>query len=550
MLAQSRLEKAWVIEIGDFYHTSWQTVHLGLPFEYMSFHEPHPHHAAHLSWGAAGATVLLTVAFHFLMAGRYYGVGFAIFAVALIVVMHGMAILAGRTGNNWAYVFLAPAIMGIAAEAVYANDVVRVVAPMLVAVSLALFSYWLMAPRVTVREVQAFWSRSVVLETLVPAEGGDGMFKHLSFGNHWKKMLMGAGAAVPFLLVIGALFASADPLFRKTIGDILDVKSLPRNFWYVVRDIAVALYLGRWLWSMLSRSNDQRKPTFGKWDFPLDRTMIYTFLGLLNALFLVFIGFQFVYFFGGDALVQQQGITYANYAREGFFQLLAVSAIVFGISWFVYAQTQLRQWALRGLMFALIAETGVVIVSAVRRLLLYVDTYGLTVLRWWALIGICVIAFVLLVFLVSALANWSYGALAKAMTVFCLYLAAGLMLVNVEAMVVRFNAARFAAHGYDRLDLAYFEKLSTDAVPAMVDVYRTYSLVPAVSAEYQAIVSMQVVDPVTGYDYGYSNDQIQNHTLGQNLRDWRGKLQSFADADWRNAVWSDRQALTVLNTLQ
>jgi hypothetical protein len=514
-----------------------------------SFHEPHPHHAAHLSWGAAGVTVLLTAAFHYFLAGRYYGLGFVIFAVALILVMHGIAILSGRTGNTWAYVFLLPAIMGITAEGLYANEVVRTAAPLLVVASLSLFSYWLMAPRATMRELHALWSRSVVLESVIPAEGGDGMFKHLSFGNHWKKILLGAGAAVPFLLVIGALFASADPLFSKTLGDILDIKSLPKNFWYIVRDIAVAVYLGRFFWSMITRSIEQRKPTFGKWDFPLDRTMVYTFLGLLNALFLLFIGFQFVYFFGGDALVQQQGITYANYAREGFFQLLAVSAIVFCISWFIYAQTELRQWGTRGLMFALIAETGVVIVSAVRRLLLYVDTYGLTLLRWWALVGIFVIAFVLLIFLVCALAKASYGALAKGMTLFCLYLFAGLLLMNTEAMVVRFNAARFAAHGYDRLDLAYFEKLSTDAVPAMVAVYQTYGTVPVAAASYPVIARMRVVDSYDGRDYGYATDQIQNHTLGQNLRDWRSKLQSFVDADWRNAVWADRQALSALKNL-
>lgn len=517
----------------------------------MSIENPHPHHAAHLSWGAAGATLVLTLAYHYFLAGRYYGFGLAVFVLILVIAMHGMAVLSGRSGNSWAYVFLLPALLGIVAEVMYANPVVRVAAPLLIALSIAFFSYWLMAPKITMREVRGLWPQSFFLEAVIPAEGGSGMFNSFSFGKHWKKLLLGFVFAAPFLFVFGGLFASADPLFRKTLSEFFHLQSLPELFWKAVRDVAVAFFLGRYLWSMLSRAIQQRKPQFVEWQMPVDRVVVYTFLGLLNALFLLFIGFQFVYFFGGHDLIQQLGITYADYAHEGFFQLLAVSALVFGISWFIYLQTEMKQWGTRGLAFALIAQTGIVIASAVRRLLLYVDAYGLTVLRLWALIGIFFIALILIILVVSALTKLSYGALAKITLVVSLYVFAGLLLVNAEAMTVNFNAARYLAHGKDRIDVAYFETLSSDAVPAMVAFQKAHGNEPLVAAEYSIIVSKPAtIEDEVPLGYGIQAQQVEIHHFLDVLRSRRSTLQTFVDADWRNAVWSDRAALFALSSIQ
>jgi hypothetical protein len=52
-------------------------------------------------------------------------------------------------------------------------------------------------------------------------------------------------------------------------------------------------------------------------------------LGLLDLLFLAFVAVQVRYFFGGSALVQATtGLTYAEYARRGFFELVTVAAPV------------------------------------------------------------------------------------------------------------------------------------------------------------------------------------------------------------------------------
>ena len=98
---------------------------------------------------------------------------------------------------------------------------------------------------------------------------------------------------------------------------------------------------------------------------------------LLCAVYGVFAYVQFQYFFGGKLPAT---LTYSAYAREGFGQLIAVSLINFT----VVGLTVLKTGPTRGsrvLCLVLIALTGLLLYSAFLRLKLYIDTYGLTMMR-------------------------------------------------------------------------------------------------------------------------------------------------------------------------
>ena len=69
-------------------------------------------------------------------------------------------------------------------------------------------------------------------------------------------------------------------------------------------------------------------PRTGEHGFSLGGIEIGTVLGCLNILFLAFIVVQFRYFFGGTAQVQvAPGLSYAVYARRGFFELVTVGIV-------------------------------------------------------------------------------------------------------------------------------------------------------------------------------------------------------------------------------
>ena len=342
-----------------------------------------------------------------------------------------------------------------------------------------------------------------------------------------RKILLGLVIAAPVVVIIIALFSGADAVFGKAVSGIFDFKNAAINIYRIVRDLFVAVFLISSGWTIYTRASESRKAKVGIPANAGDKTIIATFLAVLNVLFLVFIAFQAAAFFGGQKFVESQGITYADYARNGFFQLLAVAGIVFVIMVAIYRWTHLREWASRALGIALIIETGVIIVSAVRRLALYIDTYGLTLSRYWAMVVIIVIAAVLTTLLIGALAEIKYEMVIRSVFIGLLVVFPFLLLVNVEDYIVKFNFDRFVNGQTDRFDEPYLSRLGSDAVPALANALRS-----------EWLTSSKV------------NVLAKSDLYGSLLGDKYGGLQATVEKDWRNAVISDYRALAALGGLK
>ena len=193
-------------------------------------------------------------------------------------------------------------------------------------------------------------------------------------------------------------------------------------------------------------------------------------LGLLDALFLGFVCVQVRYLFGGATWVAQTGgLTYAEYARRGFFELVWATALVLplllALHWLLRADDRAAQRLFRALASAQIVLLFVIIASALTRMRLYQSEYGLTELRlyttafmgWLALVFVWFAATVLR----GARERFACGAFVTA----CFIIAA-LHLVNPDATIVRTNVAH--AHQGRAFDALYATSLSADAVPTLV----------------------------------------------------------------------------------
>jgi hypothetical protein len=203
---------------------------------------------------------------------------------------------------------------------------------------------------------------------------------------------------------------------------------------------------------------------------PVEATVV---LGSLVALFCVFAAAQVVALSGGGGhVLRTAGLTYAEYARSGFFQLLAVAFLTLVAIVGLRAVTDLAGEGDRR-RFTVLAEvaiglTLVVVVVAVRRLALYQAAFGLTMLRLYSSV------FALWVGVVVVLAGMAIVGVGRRRAGFPAATAgAGLVLllalnvVNPEAVVARHDVARAARA--QRVDSAYLGQLSDDAVPALVD---------------------------------------------------------------------------------
>jgi hypothetical protein len=192
-------------------------------------------------------------------------------------------------------------------------------------------------------------------------------------------------------------------------------------------------------------------------------------VGILVALFTAFALVQVAALFGGSEYVQRTtNLTYAAYARSGFWQLLAVTLLTLGVvtaaaRWAPRETARDRLW-LRGLLGALCVLMLVVVASALSRMWAYQEAYGFTVER--LLVEACELWLgVVYLLMIGAGVRLGSGWLPRAVVGSAL---AGLLAfawLNPERMIAAHNVERYQATG--RIDTNYLSLLSADAIPEL-----------------------------------------------------------------------------------
>jgi hypothetical protein len=192
----------------------------------------------------------------------------------------------------------------------------------------------------------------------------------------------GALLALVPLVVFGALFISADEVFATIVGDFVRIDLQAFASYLVVISVLSWLACG-YLVGVSSgtkfpgvRRLQSAHPTLGIAE-------VATALGLVDLLFLGFVIVQFRYLFGGGSWVEvAPGLTYADYARAGFFQLVA--AVALAIPWLLATHALLDDHSLKARsVFSAFAGVHlilllVIVASVIQRMMVYQTAYGLT----------------------------------------------------------------------------------------------------------------------------------------------------------------------------
>ena len=308
--------------------------------------------------------------------------------------------------------------------------------------------------------------------------------------------------ATPLVLVFGALFAAADAVFEDLVLRLvrvdLDVELIASHLvlvavcgWLVtgyLRGFLTGTELTplRGLWRDGARlTGVPERPTLGI-------TEVATVLAVLDLLFLLFVVVQFRYLFGGDALVQvTPDLTYADYARRGFFELVfavvLVVPLLLAADWLLARRKPGDDLVFRALAGAQIGLVLAITASALYRLRLYHASYGFTESRFYAMVLLVWIGLMLAWLAATVLRGrrdrFAFGALVGGLGTIAL-----LFVVNPDAIVARTNVARLASadaavdavvDAAARFDVAYATSLSADAAPILIEA------LPALPADVQ-----------------------------------------------------------------
>jgi hypothetical protein len=342
---------------------------------------------------------------------------------------------------------------------------------------------------------------------------GDIRWQELPIRGRWRELgAVGTGLmiALPLLLLFGALFVSADAAFESLVAGVqLDVATLMSHA--ALTGVCAAFAAGVLRGASFG---DASVATLGERAAPpaVRFATTATVLGALDLLFLVFVAVQLRWLFGGMALVQATtGLTIAEYARRGFFELVTASALVIPVlltaEWATLREGSKQETSFRALATLLVLLVGVLLASALQRMLLYVGAFGLTEQRLYTTAFMVWVALVCgwlaWTVLRGARARFAFGALVQGLAVL-----AGLHLANPDALITRVNVAAAASPGPE-FDAKYVAgQLSADAVPALLDA------LPRLSGQAQGEVAARLLE----------------------------RWGSPTTRDWRSWNWADRHA--------
>lgn len=322
-------------------------------------------------------------------------------------------------------------------------------------------------------------------------------------------VLTGMIIAVPLLAFMTLLLADADAVFNNILSHIMETFNIGEVIHIFFIMTAVFFYSYAILAALCKKTvkeNTEQKTGF-------DPVIAIVFTSLLCILYLFFSMVQILYLFIGNMKLPEN-YTYASYAREGFFQLLAVSIInllLVLICLYLFRENMV----LHVILAAICGCTYIMIFSSALRMILYIDIYALTFLRLFVLWALAVI-FLLM----------------TGVTVFIFYrrfplFLYGLAVVGICYIVLSFSHPDYIIARYDLVhgaDYDYLSSLSADAAPAILDPSMNPCLVSV-----EDMLKRTAVDEMGNYnaDHYYESYwmksfycKVEDHTKNMGIRDF------------------------------
>ncbi len=342
-------------------------------------------------------------------------------------------------------------------------------------------------------------------------------------------VLRGLLLAIPVLLVLGSLLASADPLFNDQVSHLFDWLRFENLQEFLFRAFYICLigYVLGGIFTHSVENREERPDPSRQWVKPfLGFTESGIVLLLVDAMFAVFVGIQFIYLFGGEANITAAGYTYADYARRGFFELVTVavlSLMLYLTLGFITRRESVRSRRIFTILVVVeLLLVVVMLVSAFQRMALYQGAYGFSQLRVQVNVLMIWLGLLLGAAIVLELLGRSrhFG---LAALIFCVGFVFTMGVFNMDGFIANQNIDR--ARQGEELDSAYLSQLSADATPA---IYAQFAS-PDLPLPLKSILGgelacrsqrLELDQPASWLSLRFSK-QISDDLLRQHTEEWR-----------------------------
>ncbi|MFC9708345.1 DUF4153 domain-containing protein [Paenibacillus sp. NPDC056933] len=329
------------------------------------------------------------------------------------------------------------------------------------------------------------------------------------------KVFIGLIASVPILIVVVALLSSADGIFNQYLSGFPEwlnqltlTPGLPRMIWILIAGVLLFSYVWGFVQPMqyeaekrenahwknektivavseieeredVSVNSIQENQTTNKilsdtihsqvYRVPLrlDPVIMGTMLLVINCVYVLFVLVQFSYLFGAGEGHLPSDLSYAEYARSGFVELILVTGINFFILiialQFTRSSGKVGSVVHQVLLFVLVGCSAIMLYSAFIRLNLYEQAYGYTYIRF--LVHAFMIFLALLLLIAALRIRYTSIPLIRWYIVLSLTAYVTVNYVGMDKRIAELNIARYHQTGI--IDASYLASLSADAVPLL-----------------------------------------------------------------------------------
>lgn len=333
-------------------------------------------------------------------------------------------------------------------------------------------------------------------------------------------VMIGLAISVPILLVVLALLASADAVFLEMIVKVFGGINLP-NIMNIIFRIVFMYFFSYMLTAYLCKKQikeDVKDHRTGEPVIAITVTVMLTFI------YLIFSVVQIAGLFLGQ-LKLPEGYTYAEYARQGFFQLLAVSILNLVIV--LVCMSYFRKSKILKIVLTVMSLcTFIMIASSAMRMVIYIRFYYLTFLRILVLWALALLAVLFLGVLVNIhgekfpLFRYSMAVV----TVFYL----GLSFSHPDYIIARVNIANTEADSRQWWvdesvepyhDFSYLSRLNADAAPVLVPYLESLGY------DLTAFERESAVDYIRDQRRGSDDSYLHRYNMGDFGYWWMENLQ-------------------------
>jgi len=422
--------------------------------------------------------VFLAVLGEIFVWGNLPGIGFVLFIAVFLIMFTGLSVYLKHARNKLAFLFLIPIAILCFDIFKFNNYLVVLFGPLFVIGMVFLFCVLLTVRNSRMRNF-ALSRIPVVRNVLSVFSGIYDVFADIlspvpffTKNKNLKMVLLGLLIAIPILLLFLGLFMAADAIFADWIRSLFNFE-IDRLLWEKISRVCVlGLVLSSFFYVLISEKHDLLDKAISA--VKIDNVISTVVLGVVNLLFLTFVFFQIKYLFGDVSFVMENGLRFAEYARSGFFQLAWVMAFALALIAIVYWSTSHHgnSKIVNGLQVFLVLQVGIVAASALKRMGLYQDAYGFTVLRlyveWFIYFTLVVLAFVAASVIIQLkFTKFFYAGLIMSITALVVVFS-----VNVDFMIAKENVERYVnnKNGKAELDVSYLKsQLSADILPVFVE---------------------------------------------------------------------------------